>query len=90
MRGSRKPDNGNRTYERPAHWRNLYRQALVERDESKLGIRIRETEGAILVELAFQVFTRDVTKRTAHEEAMNNLHLLRQRSSESSGKNRVA
>jgi hypothetical protein len=43
-------------YEPAANWRNLYRQALVERDETKLAIRIQEAEGAILVELATQVF----------------------------------
>src|SRR5437773_11372395 len=80
-------NSGIRPYEPPAHWRNLYRQALIERDETKLSIRIHEAEGAILLELATQVFTRDNTERTALQEAMNNLLSLRQTHSERSDKN---
>ena len=66
-------------YEPPTHWRNLYRKALVERDETKLGDRIQEAEGAILLELASQVFTRDSTERTILQQAMDNLYNLRHR-----------
>ena len=79
-----------RPYKPSAHWKNLYQQALVERDESKLGIRIQEAEGAILLELATQVFRPDNTKRTALQEAMNNLDRLRQSSSRASDETRIA
>lgn len=77
-------------YKRPAHWKNLYKQALVERDETKLDVRIQEAEGAILLELTTQVFARNSRERTALEEAMNNLHKLRRTDSDSSDQSRVA
>ena len=83
-------DDQGHLYKPSAHWKSLYRQALVERDEGKLGIRIQEAEGAILLELATQVFRRDDTKRTALQEALNNLDRLRQNSSRDSGQIRVA
>ena len=77
-------------YKRPPHWRNLYRQALVERDETELDIRIQEAEGAILLELATQLFAHNSRERTALQEAMNNLHNLRQTDSGRSDHSRVA
>lgn len=73
-----------------AHWKNLYRRALLERDESKLGIRIQKAEGAILLELANQLFSEDRRKRRALREAMNNLRRLRERSSDSYDNDGVA
>jgi|SRR5579871_625185 hypothetical protein len=83
-------DDQGRPYKPSAHWKRLYRQALVERDEGKLGIRIQEAEGAILLELATQVFRRDDTKRTALQEALNNLDRLRGSPSQTSDETRVA
>ena len=82
-------DDG-RPYKPSAHWKSLYRQALVERDESKIGVRIQEAEGAILLELATQVFRRDDMKRTALQEALNNLDRLRQSPSGISDNTHVA
>jgi hypothetical protein len=76
-------------YEPAANWRNLYRQALVERDETKVAIRIQEAEGAILVELATQVFGRNSRQRIALQDAMNNLYALRQTHSLGSEQSRV-
>ena len=83
-------DEGIRLYELPADWRNLYRQALIERDESKLRMRIQEAEGAILLELATHVFMRDGTERTVLQEALNNLYSLHQTQSERSDRNRAS
>jgi len=79
-----------RPHKPSAHWKSLYRQALVERDESKIGVRIQEAEGAILLELATQVFRRDDTRRTALQEALNNLDRLRQSPSRISDETRAA
>ncbi len=79
-----------RPYAAPVPWRNLYQQVLAERDEAKLGIRIQDAEGAILVELANQVFTRDSAERRALQEAMNNLHNLRQTHPDTYDRNRAA
>ena len=76
--------------ERSAPWRNLYRQALLEQDTHKIGIRIEEAEGAILLELATHVFTRHSTERIALQDAMNNLRSLRQNYSERSDRDLVA
>jgi hypothetical protein len=81
---------GIRAYELSARWRNLYQQALVEPDEGKRGIRIQKAEGAILGELATQVFKRNSKERTALEEAMNNLDRLRQTRSEKSVQSQVS
>ena len=77
-------------YKRPAHWKKLYRQALLERDDTKLVTRIQEAEGAILLELTTQLFARNSTERTALQEAMNNLHNLRQTDTCSSDQSQVA
>jgi len=79
-----------RPYEPPAHWRNLYRQALLEHDETKLGIRIQEAERAILRALATQVFASDSTEKTMLQEAMDSLHSLRQTHSNGSDKSQVS
>lgn len=76
--------DANRPYEKPAHWRNLYQQALVEGDETKVATCIHKAEGAILVELASQVFVPDGKERRSLQEAMNNLRSLRQNHSENS------
>ena len=83
-------NNAIRPYEAPPRWRNLYRQALIEPDEAKRGIRIHEAEGAILGEMATQVFASDSKERAALKEAMNNLHRLRQTHSEESEQSRVS
>lgn len=70
-------DDDGRPYKPSAGLKGLYRRALVERDESKLGIRIREAEGAISLELATQVFRPVETKRTVLQDAMNNFDHLR-------------
>ena len=80
-------EHGMRSYQRPAHWKHLYRRALVERDETKLATCIHQAEGAILIELATQVFAPDVTERRSLQEAMNNLRCLRQQHSENSDRN---
>lgn len=76
--------HGIRSYQRPAHWKHLYRRALVERDETKLATCIHNAEGAILIELAAQVFVPDSKERRSLQEAMNNLRSLRQNQSENS------
>ena len=59
-------------------WRELYRLALLERDASKIPLRIEEAEGAILLELASQLFRpHDPEWRDLHA-AMNNLRALRE------------
>ncbi len=71
------PDK-NGSFENPARWRSLYRQALSERDASKLGLRIQQAEGAILLALTTQVFTGNPGDRKALQDAMNELSTLRQ------------
>lgn len=81
--------HGIRPGETHARWRDLYRQALDERDEVRRGIRIQDAEGAILSELANHIFTANSTERKALQEARDNLYSLRQIRSEPE-KNRVA
>ena len=80
-------EHGVRSYQRPAHWKHLYRRALVERDETKLATCIQQAEGAILVELTTQVFAPDGTERRSLQEAMNKLGILRQQHSENPDRN---
>lgn len=61
----------------PKRWRELYRMALLERDATKIAVRIEEAEQAIVLALAAQMFRPHDSEQRVLQEAMNNLHALR-------------
>jgi len=62
----------------PGPWRELYRMALLERDATKIAVRIEEAEQAIVLALAAQMFKPHDPERRVLQEAMNNLRALRE------------
>jgi hypothetical protein len=59
-------------------WRELYRAAVLERDLSKVAVRIEEAEGTILHEMSAQPFGDHDPEQRALQDAMNNLQALRE------------
>jgi len=52
--------------------------ALLERDATKIAVRIEEAEQAIVLALAAQMFRPHDPERRVLQEAMNNLRALRE------------
>ena len=61
----------------PGGWRSLYQKAVRECDDTKAAVRIEESEEAILLELGTQLFARDSNEKVELQNALNNVHSLR-------------